>query len=166
MIPGFEQFNEVVESLLEGGTRYHTEKIAVVSLFGLSVVATLVWVLSGIEFGLDLEGRFEIEGSGELVETAFLLENTGSTAWRKVRIVVNGRYLAKLERVPSGKQKRLEPEDFQDYFHVPRPWGEAVWERLGPSVRPGPRAPDHLEVREVAVRSREGSIPVERRGGS
>lgn len=166
MLPSLDEFNDVLESLLQSGTRYRTEKIAVVGLYLLVVGVLLVWVLSGVELGTDLEGTLETEGSGEFGSKAFIVKNTGSGAWHDVRIVLNGRYLAKVDEVPANKQYRFEPPDFTDYFHVPRPWGHATWERIGASDKPGRYAPNDLEVRDVAVRAREGDVNIELKGSS
>lgn len=166
MVPSIDEFNEVFESMVKGGTRYRTEKLAVASLFLFVAVATVVWVVSGIEIGRDLEGRLEAEGPSPVGERGFVVVNSGATGWHDVRIVVNDRYLATLEEVPAESRSRLSATDFEDYYYIPRPWGHAAWERAGSVEKPGRYISDDVEVRNVAARSREGRIQMELEGSS
>lgn len=154
----FEKFNEVVESLQKEGTRYRTEKFAVIAIYLVLFVVSLVWAFTGIEITRQLEGELTVEKIENIGRHKFTLTNTGNTDWHEVRIVINERYLAEFEKVEAGNPRRLGPEDFQYYYHVPRPWGAEEWERLESSAKPGPNYPLGLDVESLTVRSREGEV--------
>ncbi len=161
MVPTLEKVNEVAESLLKGGTRYHSEKIAVLAGYVAIVLASVVWAFSGVEIGSGMQGEFEAQTIENLEHQAFVLKNPGSTPWHDVRIVLNGQYLAKLDKVEPEGRPKLSPADFRYYFHVPRPFGQKAWEKTATRPKPMASAPGNVEIDSLAVHTREGEIDVE-----
>jgi len=161
MLPSQDDINEVAESILKGGTRYRTEKITVVAAYVAIVVSSLGWAFSGFEFGARLEGEFEAQKIENIENQNFVLKNPTSTTWHDVRIVLNDRYLAKIDEVAAGERMRLEPTDFRYYFHVPRPWGQREWERVGARSKPEAGAPRDVTIESLAVHTRQGEVNVD-----
>lgn len=161
VVPSFDEINDVFESLWKGGTRYRSEKLAVVGTYGVIAAVTVFWVVTGIEIAGELEGRMTTEGAGEIGGKTFVVENTGGTAWHDVRIVINDRYLAVQEEIPPRNEARIEASEFRYYYHVPRPWGHRVWERAADRPKPGQKIPSDADVEKVRAKSREGVVRLE-----
>jgi hypothetical protein len=160
MVPTLEEVNEVAESLFKGGTRYHTEKLAVVVGYVVIVMASLVWAVSGVEIGSGMQGVFETQSIQNIDDQNFVLKNPGSTTWHDVRIVLNDRYLAKVDKVEGEKRRGMKPSDFQYYFQIPRPWGQQEWEKAATQSKPKGTAPGDVEVESLSIRTREGKVDV------
>lgn len=160
MLPSQDEINEVVDSILKGGTRYHSEKIAVVAIYAGVVVLSLVWAFSNFEIGSQLNGVFEAQKIQNIEDQNFILKNPTSTTWHEVRVVLNDRYLAKIDEVKAGKRLRLKPTDFQYYFYVPRPWGQKQWERTASESKPAAGPPGDVAIESLAIHTREGKINV------
>lgn len=157
-VPTAQEINEVAESLLKGGTRYRSEKIAVVSVYIFIVGASFLWAFSAIEISGKLEGEFEVQKIENIDDQNFVLTNASGSAWHDVRIVMNGRYLATVEKVKADQRVRLKTEDFEYYFFVPRPWGHRPWERVATAEKPGAHAPGDVKVQALTVRAKEGKV--------
>ena len=160
MLPSQDEINEVVNSILKGGTRYHSEKIAVVSVYVVVVLLSFVWAFSGFEIGSRIQGEFETQKLQNIDDQNFVLKNPSSTTWHDVRVVLNDRYLAKIDELKAGKRLRLKPTDFQYYFYVPRPWGQRDWERMATQAKPGASAPGDVAIETLSIHTREGEIDV------
>ncbi|MFB6264318.1 MAG: hypothetical protein ABEL76_11945 [Bradymonadaceae bacterium] len=161
-----ESAEEVVQSLFKPGTRYRSEKFAVLIVYVVVAGLTIVWVAEGVEKEFGLAGTFEVRKVEHLEDQNFVLNNTGQLAWRDVRVALNDEYLAKLDVVKSGTQKILGPEDFRYYYYVPRRWGTETWETLADGSKPGAVAPGDLKVERIDVHCRRGEVDVEYDRGS
>ena len=159
-MPTIDEINEVAESLLKGGTRYRSEKIAVISVYLFLVGTSFVWAFSSFEIGGSLDGKFEAQKIQNIDDQNFVLTNQSASVWHDVRIVLNDRYLAKIEKLKADERHPLRPEDFRYYFNVPRPWGAEEWERIPKGEKPQAAAPGNLSVEKVRVRVREGKVEV------
>lgn len=152
-----DQFNEVVDSLISGGSRYQVEKLATVVVYVIVAGASVVWAFSGGGAGDELGARFEVEELTEIDDQNFHLINDSDEDWSRVRVVINQKYLWTTDTLEAGRQKTLSPKDFEYYFYLPRPWGRQPWEQLSEKAKPGPKAPTELDVEFVQIRAREGS---------
>ena len=165
-MPTLEDFNEVAESLFKGGTRYRSEKIAVISVYLFIVTASFVWAFSGIELGSTLKGEFEAQNIKNIDDQNFVVRNSSSSVWRDVRIVINGRYVAEIAKLKADQTMRLSPEDFRYYYFVPRPWGSREWERVSSQPKPAETAPGDVDVKDLTIQTRGGRVDVSRKSGS
>lgn len=160
MVPTLEEVNEVAESLLKGGTRYHTEKLAVVVGYVVIVLASFGWAFSGVEIGSGMQGVFETQSIQNIDDQNFVLKNPGSTTWHDVRVVLNERYLAKIDEIEGDERYGMQPADFQYYFQIPRPWGQKEWEKAATRSKPRGTAPGDVEVESLSIHTREGEVDV------
>lgn len=165
-MPTLEDFNEVAESLFKGGTRYRSEKIAVISVYLFIVAASLVWAFSGIELGSELTGEFEAQNIENIDDQNFVVRNSSSSVWRDVRIVINDRYVAQIPELKTDQTLRLSPEDFRYYYFVSRPWGSEEWERISSQSKPAKTAPGSVDVENLTIHTRGGRVNVDRKSGS
>lgn len=154
-----QQVNQVVESLLSSGSRYRVEKITVIAVFLVISAASLVWAFSG---GVNnaLNAYFEAGKLQEIDDQNLHLTNSGST-WTTARVVLNRMYLWTTPEVEADSQVTLQPADFSYYYYIPRAWGRENWERLADEEKPGPEAPSTLDIEQVRIWAREGSIDLE-----
>ncbi len=157
-----DEINEVVESLFRSGTRYRSQKMFVVSMYLAIVGLSIAWAAIGIWQARGLEAVFESKEIQNLDEKTFALDNVGTLDWHDVRIALDHRYLARVDVLESGSEKALDPSDFKYYYHVPRPWGTADWERLADTSKPSSHAPSDIQLdgQNVEIYSREGAIDV------
>lgn len=156
-----DQLRERVETLVEGGSRYQTEKIAVVGVYLVIVIATLVWVFGGDDPENPLGAKYGFETIAPLNDRIFFIENGGPRPWNDVRIALNRNYLHKIPRVDVDQRLILRPEDFDYYFYVPRQFGRQPWEGLSKTEKPGPKAPSDVETKIVEVRANEGRVNID-----
>lgn len=156
-----DQLRDRIEGLLEGGTRYQTEKIGVIVVYLILVVATLVWVFGGEDPDNPLGAEYGFETIAPLNDRIFFIENGGPRAWNSVRIALNRNYLHKIERVEVDQRLILRPEDFDYYFYIPRQFGRQPWEMLSDDEKTAPRAPSDVETRIVEVRANEGRVNID-----
>lgn len=156
-----DELNEVVESLFKSGTRYRSEKIIIVGLYLVVTGVSAAWVFAGMEKLRGLDGEFESHKLMENIDDQnFTLANVGGADWHEVRVAVNDRFLVNFEKIKAESTERLNPEDFKYFYHIPRPWGHAKWERLEAAEKPGQAAPGDLKVKDIKVRAREGKVDV------
>ena len=150
-----DQVNDVVDSLLSGGSRYQIEKIVTIVVYAIISVASLIWAFSGGSGENELGATFEVEELVEIDGLNLHLINEGDE-WTDVRVVLNQKYLWKTDRIEAGRQKTLRPKDFNYYYYIPRPWGRQDWELLAETDKPSAHAPQTLEVDFVQIRARQG----------
>lgn len=154
-----DQVNDVVDSLLNGGSRYQIEKIVTIVVYAIISVASLIWAFSGGSGENELGAKFEVEELVEIDDMNLHLINDGDE-WNNVRVVLNQKYLWTTDKVDAGSQKTLRPKDFSYYYYIPRAWGRQDWELLAETDKPGAKAPQTLDVQLVQIRAREGSSDV------
>lgn len=158
-----EQLSETLQDSLKGifhwGSRYHAEKIGVLAGFVILTLATVVWAFSGDdatnELGADIYLRDAVVGADVVIE------NTGSSTWRDVRIVLDRQYLYTTDRIEGGDHVSLSPDDLVYAYYIPRPWGRKGWERLGDDAKPGVH-PDGTYVPSfLQIRARQGGLEID-----
>lgn len=158
-----DDINEVVESLFRSGTRYRSEKFVVLAAYLAVVGMSIAWAAVGLWKTQGLEAMFESSTIENIGDTTFALDNVGAFDWHDVRIALEDRYLMRLERLEAdAPEKTLGPSDFKYYFHIPRPWGTARWERLEERPKPPSGAPSDLELEsgDIDIHTREGRVDV------
>lgn len=156
-----EQFNEVIESLFNKGSRHQPEKMATLVLYTLVAVGSAIWAFSSPNSDNELGAEFDIRQLQEIDDQQFFLKNTGESKWTGVRVVLNEKYLWTIDEIPPGQQQSLNPDDFKYYYHIPRPWGRRSWERLATRDKPADVAPPLVEVDLVQIRARQGRLDIE-----
>ena len=159
-------FDETVGGLFQAGSRYYAEKIGVIVGLVVLSIASVVWSFSGYDDTNELGA--EIYLRDVVVAFDLFVQNTGSSDWTEVRIVLDQKYLFTADRIEGGESLTVGPEDLAYFYHVPRPWGREDWEELGEeSEKPEMRPDSAYEPSLVQVRAREGRIDIddlERRG--
>lgn len=153
------QINEVLESLLNRGSRYQIEKIVTIAVYAVVSVGSLIWALSGNSQANALNAGFEVGRLADIDDQNLYLSNSGD-AWSTVRVVLNRMYLWTAPRVDARSRVTLQPADFDYYYYIPRPWGRHGWEQLEESERPGAKAPGTLRIEHVRIWAKEGSLDI------
>ncbi|QED25861.1 hypothetical protein FRD01_00990 [Microvenator marinus] len=152
---------ETIGGFFSGGSRYQTEKIAVVVVYVLIVVATVIWVGMSPDSENELGAGYGFEILEPLNQQIFFLENKSDEDWNNVRVVLNRNYLYKVETIEAGARRVLRPDDFTYYYWVPRPWGRDSWETLETDAKPDSTGPMDLKPKLLEVRANEGRINIE-----
>ncbi len=156
-----DQLRSQIEGLLEGGSRYQTEKIGVIAAYLVVVIGTLIYVFGGEDPDNPLGAEYGFETIAPLNDRIFFIENGGPRDWTNVRIAVNRNYLHTIPKVPVDERLILRPDDFDYYFYVPRQFGRASWESLSKAKKPGQKAPANVETKIVEVNADEGRVDID-----
>ena len=156
-----EEIRTQLLSILEGGSRYRTEKVSVIVGYLVICTATLIWSFSGANQENDLGARFGLETIAPLDDKLLFLENTSGDDWTRVRIVLNRNYLYKADKVEDQQRLVLQSEDFNYFYYIPRPWGREEWELLAKGEKPDSKAAPKLAPTLVEVRAREGRLDID-----
>ncbi|MFP4597031.1 MAG: hypothetical protein ACLFVJ_02190 [Persicimonas sp.] len=151
-----DQINDVIDSVIKGGSRYQVEKVATIAAYAVISVASLIWAFSGGSGDDELGADFKVEELAEIDDMNLHLINDSDSDWTRVRVVINQKYLWTIDEVAAGSQKTLRPTDFEYYYYIPRPWGRSDWEMLDDTEKPGPKASGKLDVELVQINAREG----------
>ena len=147
-------------ALLDGGGRYHVEKLMTIAVYIVACVATVVWVVTSEDADNELGAAHGFETLAPLNQKIFFLENASSSDWTNVRIVLNDNFLYTKDTVGAGERLMLRPDSFRYFWWVPRPWGRHDWEAVQPPPKPGPTATDAITWETVEVRTRQGRLDI------
>ncbi len=154
------EIRDQAQSLLAGGSRYRNEKIGVIAAYVFVSIASLFWAFSGENQDNELGARYGLETIAPLDDKLFFLENISGDEWTRVRIVLNRNYLYKVDVVEDEARLVLQPEDFNYFYYIPRPWGREDWELLSDEDKPEAQADPALAPELVEVRARQGRLDI------
>ena len=152
-------FDETVGGLFQAGSRYYAEKIGVIVGLVVLSIASVVWSFSGYDDTNELGA--EIYLRDVVVAFDLFLQNTGSSDWTEVRIVLDQKYLFTADRIEGGESLTVGPADLAYFYHVPRPWGREDWEELAQDQKPELNPESSYVPSTVQIRSRQGRLDVE-----
>jgi hypothetical protein len=124
------------------------------------VVGTLFWSFSGASDNA-LGAQFGHERLQAVDRDIYFVQNTGSSAWTKVRIVMDKRYLYKVDKVDKLSRVTLQANDFAYFYHIPRTWGVRDWELLAATDKHASNAPRSHSPSLIQIRAYEGSLDIE-----
>lgn len=155
-----KQIAEYLQGIFHWGSRYHAEKVGVITGFVVLSAVTLFWAFSGPDDTNELGAEVYLRDS--MVGFELIVENTGRSGWQDVRIVLDRRYLFEADEIPGGDYVSLSADTVIDAYYIPRPWGRDDWEELGDETqRAGRRPPATYEPEFVQVRAQEGRIDMD-----
>ncbi|MFU8804352.1 MAG: hypothetical protein ACNA8W_11125 [Bradymonadaceae bacterium] len=153
-----EEATDVLQSIFQKGSRFQAEKVGVMVGYLIIVFASVAWAMGGSNEDNELGATFRSEHLPQLDQQLFYIDNASGTTWTNVRIVFDERYLHTVDRVSSGESLSLKPEDFEYFYHIPRPWGREDWEELETSPKPGELAPSNLRPKLLQIRAVQGRL--------
>jgi hypothetical protein len=156
-----EEATEVLQSIFQKGSRFQAEKIGILVAYVILTIASVAWAMGGSNQDNELGANFRRDTLAQLEQQMFFIENTSGKTWTRVRIVINERYLYTVDRLPSGQQLSLKPEDLVDFYHLPRDWGRSHWEDLEGAEKALDRAPANLRPTYLQIRANQGRLDME-----
>ena len=154
-----KELQESIKKVFHWGSRYHAEKIGVIAGFVVLSVASALWAFS--EPTDDDELGTELEFSDGMTGFELIVENTGDSDWRDVRITLDRQHLYTTDRIEAGDYVRLNNENLRYAYYVPRSWAAAGWDELVGEEQPSSHPAEDYEPSFVQIRAREGQVDVE-----
>lgn len=155
-----KSLQDTLKGIFHWGSRYHAEKVGVIAAFIVLTVTTLVWAFSGPDDSNELGAEIFLRET--MVGFDLVVENTGRSAWRDVRITLDRQYLYTADRIEGGDYVVLSAEDVNNAYYIPRPWGREDWEELGDLETKSGLHPDGAyEPEFVQIRARQGHLDIE-----
>lgn len=150
---------DTLKGVFHWGSRFHAEKIGVIAGFVVLSVAIVAWGLSGPSDDNELGAEVHLRDT--MVGFDLAVENTGSRAWRDVRITVDRKYLYTADELDGGDYVSLSAEDLSYAYQIPRPWGREDWEELADGDKPGVHPDGDFVPSFVQIRARDGRLDIE-----
>ena len=153
-----QQVQDTLIGIFQRGSRYQTEKVAVLVGYLVISVASLVWAFSGKNLDNQLGADFGQTTLSEIDQGVYFLSNDSDDDWTQVRVVLNRQYLYTNPEIQNKSRVTLSGKDFDYFYFIPRTWGKAGWEKLDKSEKPGPKAPNNLKPTFVQIRTEQGKF--------
>lgn len=148
-----------LKKVFHWGSRYHAEKIGVIAGVVILSLATVLWAFSGDDDTNELGAQLYLRDA--VVGTDLIVENTGRSSWRDVRITLDRQYLFTMDELEGGEYVTIGMDDLIYAYFIPRPWGREDWEELGHDSKPGVHPDASYTPSFVQVRAREGRLDTE-----
>lgn len=156
--PFGESLGEGLRSIFRRGSRYQTQKVVVVLVYLILVVASAVWAFSGEGLENELGADFGIKNVEGITQRIYFLENLSSDKWTNVRVIINQRYVMELTEMDARERRTLKPDGFGYFYYIPRAWGREPWELLTKKPKPEHAAPTELKLKLVQLRAQQGKL--------
>lgn len=139
--------------------KYGAEKLAVLGIWAVLCVTTLIWSMSGTaKLDNPIGAKVELHLISTSGEHWYTIHNTSGFDWTGVRLELNGAYIRRIDGpLKAGESDRIFTKDFEYLLYVPRARRYAGAGRIAKGQAPGPTASPDLKPTSLVIQTDQGA---------